>query len=200
MAVFYTGKRPVTKGRNLNDSIHPIKGEGVYSNWDLFNPSQVLDGAPNVNTVLGADRLSMPTLLEMIFSGAHHIAPVKNVGGGERLEYGRFRPLEYKGLTGAKAFPAGYGRTPEFASDYANYSNFIFDGIAAADVMDDPGHAIRYETTYGGASNPWLHQGAAADKALDDDGQVVSADPDDNDYGHKKINQWFGVPSAKALL
>lgn len=199
MALFYTGKRPVTKGRDWQDAIDRYHSVGVYSNWDLLNPSQILDGFPNTNTVLGADRLSMPRLLEMVYSGAHHIEPIKNVGGGQRLSYGRFRPLTYRGLEGAKAFQSGYGRTPAFASDYANYSNFIYDGLANAEPLLEPGHALRYTTTYGGASRPWLHQGAAADKAMDESGTAMSATAD-SPYGRNKINQWFGVTSAKALL
>jgi hypothetical protein len=195
MAIFYTGKRPVTKGRNwrdASDTYHPI---GTYSNRSLLNPSQVLDGAPNTNVVPGADRAySMPTLLEMVYSGQHHIEPIKNVGGGERLTYHRFHPLEYKGLSGAKAMPTDYGRLPSFQSDYANYSNFVFDGLSIAEPLDNPGHAIRYTATWGGASQPNIHQGVPSVEAIEDAGSG------DDTYGYAEINQWFGVPSAKALL
>lgn len=203
MALFYTGKRPVTKGRNWRDESDLYHAIGTYSNRSLLNPSQVLDGAPNTNTVLGVlTRLSAPRLMEMVFSGAHNIEPMVGAGAGIRLTstYGRFRPLEYKGMAGTKAFGSGFGHAIVHTTAYDNYSNFVYDGIVSAEPLAEIGHVIRYTTTYGGASAPWLYHGAAHDKALDEGGHTVSANPASNLYGNQKVNQWFGVPSAKALL
>lgn len=197
MATFYQGYRNILKGRNGNVT-HIWKGTvNVYSNWDLMNPDHPLDGAPNTNTVLGDDsRLSRPRLLEYIFAGKHHIAPVNNVGGGERLDGARYRPLEYKGLEGTKVFKSAYGHTQLYFSDY-RYSNYIFDGVTSADLMSDVGHTVRYDTDWGGAFNPWVFKGVG-DGILEDAGSVLPQGYD-NEYGKNKVLEWRGVPSAQAL-
>jgi hypothetical protein len=199
MATFYTGYRPVLKGRDFDDSVHSWKGTvGTYSNWSLMNSSHVLDGAPNENTVLGDDsRLSRPTLLEYLWSGKHHIAPITNVGSGERLDGMRYNPLTYRGLAGAAAFKSGYGHDESYSTDYARYTNFVFDGIDIAEPLDDPGHSIRYSTTYGGAFNPWINKGVTT-TPLDDSGSTLPTGYD-NAYGKNKINEWRGVASARVL-
>lgn len=199
MALAYTGYRRVTKGKNYNDSVHLWKGTvGVYSNWDLMNPSQVLDGAPNTNTVLGDSRdLSSPRLLELIFSGkTGHKAPMANSGNGPMLDWHTADILEYKGLS--PIFASGYGHTTSERTDYARYTNFVFDGIDVAETLKNPGHAIRYDSAWGGAFAPYIWKGLA-DPAMTDPGSNTDAPAYDNDYGKNKVLEWRGVASSSAL-
>jgi hypothetical protein len=197
MATVYIGYRPILKGRNANDSIHYWKGKvGVYSNWSLMNPSHPLDGAPDRNAVLGNDtRLSRPTFLEYIFAGGHHLYRMANAGGGARLDYGRFRPLEYKGLLGASAFPGTFGHQVR-VTDYSQYNNYIFDGVSAADIMLATGHVRRFNASYGGAFDPYIFKGVVS--VMVNTGQALPVGYD-NPYGHNRVLEWRGVPSAQAL-
>jgi hypothetical protein len=197
MATFYQGYRNIIKGRDSDNSIHEWKGTaGVYSNWSLMNSDHPLDGVPNNHRALGASRLSEPTFLELLFSGAHHIAPINNVGGGTRLDGFRWGPHEYKGMAGTKAFRSGFGHADRSTS-YSLYSNHIFDGIEVAKQLSDSGHAIRYTAAWGGASKPHIHQGVTTAMASDY-GQAIPAGHD-NAYGRNRVNEWRGVPSARAL-
>lgn len=196
MATFYIGYRPVLKGRDADDAVHFWKGTvGVYSNWDLMNPSHVLDGAPDRHAALGDDtRLSRPTLLEYLFAGGQHLYDMANPGSGARLDYGRFRPLEFKGLVGANAFPSYFGHAKR-TTDYSLYSNYIFDGVTAADVMAAAGHVRRFDASYGGAFDPYIFKGTIPVMV-----NVGKALPDaDYAYGFNRVNEWRGVPSMKVL-
>lgn len=197
MATFYQGYRNIHKGRD-GDVVHHWKGTvNVYSNWDLMNPDQPLDGAPDHDTELGDDsRLSRPRLLEYIFSGKHHIAPLDDPGDGARLGYHRFHPLEYKGLEGTKVFKSDYGHGHFYFSDY-RYSNYIFDGIEVAEVASDVGHERRFNATWGGAFDPWVYKGVSEQPMADVGSDIPTGY--DNPYGKNKVLEWQGLPSAKAL-
>lgn len=199
MALFYTGKRPVTKGRNYNDSFNVYKGTvGTYSNWSLYNKSHVLDGAPNRDVVLGDNtRLSRPTLLEYLWSGGQHVAPMVDPGAGERVEGMRWNPLLHRGVPGSQALDADNAHDRDYRSDYSRYSNYIFDGLEIAEPLNDPGHSVRYTAAWGGASRPFEHQGVA--QAMEDDSATGVPEGTSNPYGYNKVNEWHGIPSARAL-
>jgi len=199
MATFYVGYRPVLRGRNANNFVHSTKNKvGVYSNYSLMdNAPKLLAGFPDNAYVMGTYKQAL--LLEYIAAGKPHIAPMKDPGSGTRLSYGRFRPYENKGLEGAKAFPAGYGhaiRGDIFT--YSNYSNYIYDGLAAVEALKSPGHAIRYGLSYGGPFKPYINQGITP-QALAGGGQAVPATAIASNYGHNRVNEWRGLPSSKAL-
>lgn len=198
MATFYQGYRNILKGRSATENIHHWTGRvEVYSNYSLMNPSQPLDGMPNNHRALGASRLSSPTLLELLFSGAiSHIYPMANAGGGVRVAGFRTAPNEYKGLDGAKAFKSGFGHAPR-ETGYSLYSNDLYDGVDSSKQLANSGHAIRYNVAWGGASKPHIHQGVTT--AISSTFGQALPDGYDNDYGKNKINEWRGVPSARAL-
>jgi hypothetical protein len=205
MATFYDGPRPVLKGRNTSQMVNPYKGTaGTYSFYPLFSTSHVLDGAPDNHHVPGTGYHPGNVLLSQLFNGTNlYVHPLSGTFPDGKATYdgARFKPLEYKGLSTAKAFSTGYGHAVDRASDYALYSNYKFDGVTSANVFASGfGHAQRTDA-----------QGAAASFGLfipDEKHGVPSAivftsgygqANTTGDYGREKINEWVGVPSAKAL-
>jgi len=191
MTTYYVGYRPVLQGDNTNNWINTYTSEvGVYSNWSLMSTSDsVLTGFPDNEYTLGT--VKHARILEYIYAGGRHIAPMSGAGGGERLDYARLKMLEYKGTV--PAFPSGYGHAQR-SLYYGNYNNYVFDGVTSADVAIGTGHAHRINVSYGGAFEPYTYKGVT-DGALYDGGQANT----ESDYGRNKINEWAGVPSAKAL-
>lgn len=198
MALHYTGKRPVLKGRNSNDAVHTWKGTtAVYSNYDVFNTSHVLDGAPNTRYTPGTGRHPGDITLTRMFRGLHTNFPITNVGGGTRIEGMRYRPLEKKATEGAQVFYSGYGhisRTTEYSSDYYDKTNRFTKLV-------DPGHSVRDDAT--GAPNTFGHFGPYVNKGipvtpLEDSGYAIP-EGYDNPYGKNHVQEWQGVPSSKAL-
>lgn len=205
MATFYRGYRPVLKGRSAADEINPYTGKvAVYSNWSIFNPSHVLDGAPDEDHVPGTGYHPHDVSLSRQFLGLDPKSPMDGAGGGARLSYGRFHPLEFKGLPGAAVFGPGYGHTERHnAFTYSLYSNFIFDGVPSADAFANTGHVIRYIGAPGapnsfGYFNPYVYKGTTP-PALANAGRVEPAPDTPGVYGHQHVEEWFGVPSARAL-
>jgi hypothetical protein len=106
--------------------------------------------------------------------------------------------MEYKGLAGAAAFPSGFGHADR-TSDYS-YNNYIFDGVSSANVFANTGHAPRTDAQGAPASfgsfRPDEYNGLASAKVFTADyGQANVT----GDYGREKVQEWYGVPSAKAL-
>jgi len=205
MATFYDGPRPVLKGRNTSQMVNPYKGTaGTYSFYPLFSTSHVLDGAPDNHHTPGTGYHPGNVFLSQLFNGTSlYVHPLSGTFPDGKATYdgSRFKPLEYKGLTSAKAFAAGYGHAADRASDYALYSNYKFDGVTSANVFASGyGHSQRTDA-----------QGAAASFGLfipDEKHGVPSAivftsgygqANTTGDYGREKVNEWVGVPSAKAL-
>lgn len=205
MAVFYTGTRPVTKGRNINDSAHPYKGVGVYSNWALHNTSHVLDGAPNNNHVPGEGYHPHDIALTRRYRGLEthgtQVEELRSPGGGTRLDYHRWHPNENKAAGNNLAFRFGYGHIPRTV-DYSRWD--AYDDTYRQRRLNDPGHAIRYNGDEGvvegmGAYAPHINKGVT-ETPLDDTSQTYpAAGVYDNEYGRNKINEWRGATSSKAL-
>jgi hypothetical protein len=106
--------------------------------------------------------------------------------------------MEYKGLAGAAAFPSGFGHADR-VSDYS-YNNNIFDGVPSADIFANTGHAARTEAQGApssfGVFKPEEFQGVTSSKIFTVGyGQANTT----GDYGREKVQEYFGVPSAKAL-
>lgn len=200
MALSYTGTRPILKGRDFDNAVHTWKGTvGTYSNWLLMSSDQLLDGAPNTNYTLGTDQKAR-RLEQEYAATAFYVSEMKNPGSGNRLDYARYRPLEFKGLVSSKVFASTFGRTPgDRGYTYSHYTNFYFDGLASSNIFSSFGHARRFTTTYGGAFDPYVFKGVTPSKALNDPGQAIPATATTSDYGHNKINEWRGIPSGKAL-
>jgi hypothetical protein len=201
MAMFYTGYRRVLKGRNWNDAVHPISGETAkYSNYTIYNTSQVLDGAPREDHEIGTGRHPHDSRLSQMYKGEFPAYPLADPGEGARIDGMRYRPLENKAAGNNLVFKSGYGHIPR-ENAYSVYNNFTFDGIGTP-PLEDPGHAVRAEGAEGtastfGAFDPWVYKGITG-PALDDPGHTVP-EGYDNAYGFNKVNEWQGVPSAKAL-
>lgn len=198
MATFYVGYRPVLRSRNSNDHVHHWRGEvGTYSHYALMSSSHVLSGAPDNKKVPGEERgYNYVRLLEYIYAGGQHIAPMVGAGDGPRWEGGRFRPLEYKGLPSAVIFSGDYGFTGP-PTESARYSNLAFDGLAVTEALLGAGTPRRFNVSFGGAFDPFIYKGAS-ERAMEDPGQPLPVGYD-NPYGKNKINEWRGIPSAKAL-
>lgn len=207
MATFYVGPRPVLKGRSSAEMINPYttltgksKGTGTYSFYPLYSTSHVLDGAPDNHNIPGSGRHPGNRFLSQIFVGTTlYIHPLSGTfADGSGYDGARYKPLEYKGLSGAKAFPSEFGHADR-VSDYS-YNNNIFDGVTSAQIFANTGHAQRTDAE--GAPNsfgffqPAIHNGVSSTKVFAAGyGQANTT----SDYGREKVQEWYGVPSARAL-
>jgi len=209
MATFYTGPRPVLKGRSTANMVNPYynmngeaKGSGTYSYYPLYSTDHVLDGAPDNHHVPGTGRHPGNVFFSQIFNGSTlYVHPLSGTfaDGTVTYEGARFRPLEYKGLAGAAAFPSDFGQANQYFSEYS-YNNYIFDGVDSAQVLTSVGHAQRTEDEGAPSSFgyfiPSEHNGVASTTVFTADyGQANVT----GDYGREKVKEWYGVPSAKAL-
>lgn len=205
MSTFYVGSRPVLKTRSDTTQYNPYKKKyATYSNYAIFDTSHVLDGAPDNNHTPGTGYFPHGLMLTRRFLGLDTMSPMDAAGSGARLSYGRFRPLEFKGLPGAAVFGPGYGHAIRHnAFTYSHYSNFIFDGVPSADAFANTGHARRGVDATGtaasfGSFDPYVYKGTTI-RALNNAGRVKPAPDTAGVYGHQHVDEWMGVPSAKAL-
>lgn len=210
MATFYVGPRPVLKGRSSSEMVNPYttmtgksKGTGTYSFYPLYSTSHVLDGAPDNHYVPGSNDSAGNLFLSQIFTGrVFYIHPLSGTfpDGSATYDGARFKPLEYKGLAGAKAFPSDFGHASRADREYSLYNNYIFDGVTSANIFANTGHGPRTEA--GGAPatfglfKPSEFQGVTSSVVFTSGyGQANTT----GDYGREKVQEWYGVPSAKAL-
>lgn len=205
MAVFYTGTRPVTKGRDSDNSIHPYKGVGVYSNWALMNTSHILDGAPNTAHTPGDGYHPHDIQLTRRYLGLEthgtQVEELRDAGGGTRLDYHRWHPNENKAAGNNLVFKFGFGHITRQV-DYSNWD--AYDDTYRQRRLDDPGHSIRYTGDDGvvegmGAYRPNINQGIT-DEPLENTVQKYPvAGKYNTDYGRNRVNEWHGIPSGKGL-
>lgn len=208
MATFYVGPRPVLKGRSSAEMVNPYtsmtgkaKGTGTYSFYPLYSASSVLDGAPDRHVAPGTGEFPGNRFLSQLFNGSTlYVHPLSGSfpNGSATYEGARFRPLEFKGLSGAAAFPSGFGHADR-VSEYS-YNNFIFDGVTSSNVFANLGHAPRTEAQGAPSSfglfRPNDTHGVTSAKVFTDGyGQANVT----TEYGREKVQEWYGVPSAKAL-
>lgn len=210
MATFYVGPRPVLKGRSTAEMVNPYttmtgkaKSTGTYSFYPLYSTSHVLDGAPDNHYIPGSGRHPGDRFLSQIFNGtALYVHPLSGVfpDGSATYDGARYKPLEYKGLVGAKAFPSGFGHAQRTDTEYSLYSNYIFDGVTSANIFANTGHARRTESQGAPATFgyfvPTEFNGVTSTQVFTSGyGQANVT----GDYGREKVQEWYGVPSAKAL-
>lgn len=202
MAIFYTGPRAVTKGRNSNDSIHPYKGVGEYSNYHLWNTSHVLDGAPNEDHVPGTGYHPGDYFLSSVMLGVFvdYKAPLEDPGKGPELDW--YTPYSVSLLRSGEqgeAFGDDFGhelRRSDYSFGYIKYAEDNDELLASA------GHAYRTIDGDGTASTfgrfePHINKGIT--KPFEEDyGQEVP-EGYDNEYGRNKVNEWRGTPSSRIL-
>ena len=211
MATFYVGPRPVLKGQNTNEMVNPYtslsgkaKGTGTYSHYPLYSTSQMLNGAPDNNHTPGTGYFPGDVFLSQIFNGSTlYIHPLSGTfpDGTATYDGARFRPMEFKGLTGAQAFPAAFGHV-ERENDY-KVRQYTFKGVTSAQAFANTGHAARTDaqgapSTFG-LFRPDEYQGVASAVVFPTAyGQAIPAGYDNN-YGKNKVQEWRGVASSKAL-
>ena len=210
MATFYIGPRPVLKGRSSSEMTNPYttmtgksKGTGTYSFYPLYSTSHVLDGAPDNHYVPGTGQHPGNRFLSQVFNGTTlYVHPLSGAfaDGSATYDGARFRPLEFKGLDGAKVFGSGYGHDGTRVTEYSLYSNYIFDGVTSANIFANTGHAPRTEAEGApdsfGLFRPSEFGGVTSSVIFTSGyGQANVT----GDYGREKVQEWYGVPSAKAL-
>lgn len=210
MATFYVGPRPVLRGQSTGDMVNPYytmtgkaKGTGTYSYYPLYNSSQLLRGAPDNAHTPGTGYRPGNVLMSQLFTGSTLYAGTTPLAGTfadgtATYDGARFRPLEYKGIAGAKALDGGHAKRSLY---YGFYSNFVFDGVVSAEVMPSGyGHAARTDAQ--GAPNSFglfrpdeFHGVDSAVIFTADYGQPNTT----TIYGRANPKRWTGVPSAQAL-
>jgi hypothetical protein len=196
MATYYVGPRPVIKGRDTVNMVNPYKGTaGTYSYYPLFATSHALDGAPDNNHVPGTGYHPSSLLLSQLFTGSTLYEATTPLAGtfadGVAYDGARFRPHEYKGLSGTKALDGGHAKRNLY---YGAYSNYIFDGVTSAEAFAGMGHAKR--SLYYGLYNNYIFDGVTSAEVMPDG---YGQGNERGDYGRAKVNEWAGVPSAQAL-
>lgn len=209
MATFYHGYRAVIKGRNSKDSVHPYKGVGEYSNWELHNTSHALDGAPDENHVPGTGRHPHGLHLSRIFRGLEdRTQPLVDPGNGPRLEDHRWGPLLNKSAGNNRVFKDDYGHapgTPVDGEEQYGVTDWIYDGVTEKPLSGTFGHKLRGVDAEGTANtfgrfDPLNYASRAVNGTpLEDVGNETVFELDDNSTAHKKTLEWRGIPSAQAL-
>lgn len=203
-ASYYNGYRPIFRGQNSNDWVHDWKGtKGEYSNYSLMNGNQPLADMPYEDHVPGEGYHPSDTHMTRVFLGHEdNIQPLKDPGVGPRADGYRNNMLEYKGVFGV--FKGDWGHEHNRGQDYELYSNWVYDGLPGHEPLVDPGHAPRLmgdpdAANSFGRFHPWDHNSRAVGEApMEDPGQTLP-EGFDNEYGHNRVHEWIGVPSAKAL-
>jgi hypothetical protein len=202
MATFYVGARPVLKGRDADDMINVFKGTaGTYSFYPFFAKG-LLDGAPDNHHVPGTGYHPGNVFLSQLFNGTTLYASTTPLAGtfadGAGYEGARFKPKEFKGLSASLALDGGHAKRSLY---YGVYSNFVFDGVTAAEVMPSGfGHGPRTEAQ--GAPNsfgvyrPDEFNGVTSAVVFTSGyGQANT----ESDYGRSKVLEYKGLDSTKAL-
>lgn len=189
----YTGKRPILPGQNVNDLVHPHKGVGRYSYWANYTQTQLLEDAPLEDHTPGEGRHPGDYAMSRWFLGVDVAGKeLADSGKGTRIEGGRFRPWEYKGLN--DIFVEGYGHPSDEEGPYATWSNWQYEGLADLQALADPGNGETAATF--GVFKPWEHESRmVTDPALKDGGQTLP-DGVDGLYGRARVNEHFGVVKA----
>ena len=211
MATFYVGRRPVLKGQNTTEMVNPYtsmtgkaKGSGTYSYYPLYSTRHILDGAPDNHHTPGTGYHPGDVFLSQLFNGSTlYIHPLSGSFPDGKATYdgARFRPMEYKGLSGAQAFPTAFGHE-ERENEY-KLRQYTFKGVTSSQTLTDAGHGPRTEAEGAPATfgyfRPEEFHGVASTKVFTVDfGQAVP-EGYDNDYGRNRVQEWRGVPSSKAL-
>ena len=209
MTTFYVGPRPVLKGQNTKEMVNPytsmtgkVKGAGTYSYYPLYSTSHVLDGSPDNHHAPGTGYFPGDVFMSQLFTGIGGTLYIHPLAGtfqdGANYDGSRFRPMEYKGITGAKAFPTAFGHE-ERQNDY-KLRQYRFKGVTSAEAFASTGHGQRTEAQGAPASFgyfiPEQHKGVTSSVVFASEfGQSNEV----GDYGRKKVQEWKGVPSSKAL-
>ena len=211
MTTFYVGKRPVLKGLNTGEMVNPYKtmtgkekGTGTYSYYPLYSTSHILDGAPDNDHTPGTGYFPGDVFMSQLFNGSTlYIHPLSGVFPDGKATYdgARFRPMEYKGLSGSVAFPSSFGHE-ERENEY-KLRQYTFKGVTSSKTLNDGGHAPRTEEEGAPASfgyfRPEEFHGVASTKVFTVDFGQALPEGYDHAYGRNRVQEWRGVPSSRAL-
>ena len=180
------------------------KGVGTYSYYPLYNTSHLLTGAPDNNHVPGTGYFPGDVFMSQIFRGSvFYIHPLSGTfpNGSATYDGVRFRPMEFKGLSGAVAFGTTFGHA-ERENEY-KLRQYTYKGVTSAKQLNNVGHAPRTDAQ--GAPNtfgvfrPEEEHGVTSAKVFNATfGQAIPAGYN-NEYGKNKVQEWRGVASSKAL-
>lgn len=206
MATFYVGVRPVLKGRNESEFSNPIKRlpVGTYSYYPNFGPG-LLTGAPDNQHEVGEGDYPYGLAMSRRFRGDDTKSPLDAPGLGARLVGFRFHPLENKAAGNNLVFSDGYGHADRDV-EYASFNNNLYQGLTGARVLATAslGHGLREYGEDGvansfGSFQPDVPHGINQALPTATLGQALPETHDESIYGHNKVGEWFGVPSAAAL-
>lgn len=212
MATFYVGPRPVLKGQNTGEMVNPYynmrgvaKGTGTYSYYPLYSTSHLLDGAPDRDHTPGTGYFPGDVFMSQLFNGTTlYVHPLSGVFPDGKATYDgtRFRPMEYKGISGAKAFPTTFGHV-ERENEY-KLRQYRFKGVASSQTLLDSGHIYGRTEAQGAPSSfgffqPDEFHGVDSAAAFTDGYGMALPAGYDHAYGRNRVQEWRGVPSAKAL-
>lgn len=174
MTTFYVGYRPILRGRNINQEVNTYTGKlGVYSNWDLMDPSNIFRGAPDNNRtpgggtyqpgvrVYGEGDVTLSQMYTGLFqymrkSSLLHPGSIYSLNP-DLDPYGRFRSDIWRGVYSGQVFQPGFGHTSfnEVTGQgggplaaYALWSNYFFVGLPTEQALQTStlGHIARYPT------------------------------------------------------
>lgn len=209
----YSGPRPIFPILDGDDNINSYTGEvEKYSNWSIFNPVHLLQDAPLEDHTPGEGRHPHDLHMSRVFQGLEDDEqPLREAGDGPRLSGFRYGPYLNRAAGNNLVFKASYGHAPGTpiapSGQIYWYSNFVFGGLTQEQPLKDPGHAPRLIGATGTASTfgrfiPEDPDPTRTDPLTGTDyGQTVPTTNtvEDNPYGRNRVNEWFGVPSSKAL-
>lgn len=210
MPTYSNNNLPVFPQRSTSDFVHPFKGVGTYSNYQLNSTTQLLQDAPLEHHVPGEGRHPHDVQMSRWFTGEGqiNIQPLAEPGGDPefRPTYYRFHPLEWKGVPSAAILNGDdWGHLPFRQYIYTHYSNYLYDGVGDQNNrLADPGHYPRSLGDEGapatfGRTDPWDFQSKsiAAAGPLEAPGHNIEYGEDHTKHFDPK--RWRGVPSARAL-
>jgi hypothetical protein len=210
MATAYVGPRPILRGVDSSDMVNPyttmtgkVKGTGTYSYYPLYNTSHLLTGAPDTNHVIGTGYFPGDVFMSQLFKGSVlYIHPLSGTfPDGSHYVGSRFRPSEFKGLSGSAVFGATFGHS-ERENEYKHRA-YRFAGLSSAQAFSNPGHAPRTDaqgapSTFG-LFRPYEEHFVPSGKIFTATfGQAIPTGYN-NEYGKNKVQEWRGVASSKAL-
>lgn len=158
MASFYSGYRPILKGRDANLEFNTYTGKlGTYSNWDLMDPSHAFDGAPDKNHIPGSGPYGEGDLfLSKTFDGTFTQLYKSSLMHPHNLTqndfYGRYITELFRGVYSSQVFKAGYGHVKSGGplAAYALFSNYTYYGLSEDQALQTStlGHIERYPNDF----------------------------------------------------
>jgi len=206
MPIVYSGNTPIIKGRSTSDFVHPYKGLGTYSNWSIFAGNGPLADMPEKEDhVPGTGRHPHGLQLSQQFMGLdNEMHPMADPGSGPELTWHTSYKDAFalKGKDGQDIFPRDFGHEKRDSS-YALKDPWTFRGVAAA-PLEDVGHEQRLfnvgTANWVGATHPYDYGSkSVSGTPLEDPGAPIDDKPSGLDHAFQRVNEWKGVPSARAL-